>query len=277
SQRAGRRVRLHPPKRGLKVRWLEMTRENAAQALRMKLTHREGVAGQLAALGEALALPTPPRRIECFDISHTRGEATVASCVVFGPEGPSKAEYRRFNIDGIEPGDDYGAMRQALERRFKRVKAGETPIPDVLLIDGGKGQLAQAEEVLALLEVVVPAVVGVAKGADRRAGQERLFRGGDPQADLLPPDSPALHLIQRVRDEAHRFAITGHRRSRAKARQGSVLDEIPGLGPARRRALLKQFGGLKGVQLAGLDDLAAVQGIGPHLAQVIYDCLHAAQ
>lgn len=277
TERAGRRVRLHRPQRGLKVRWLEMTHENATQALRMKLTHREGVAGQLAALGEALGLPAPPRRIECFDISHTGGEATVASCVVFGPEGPSKTEYRRFNIEGVEPGDDYGAMRQALERRFRRIKAGESPIPDVLLIDGGKGQLAQAEEVLRTLEVAVPAVVGVAKGADRRAGQERLFRLGDPQADLLPADSPALHVIQRVRDEAHRFAITGHRRSRAKARQGSVLDEIPGLGPARRRALLKQFGGLKGVQLAGLDDLAAVQGIGPHLAQVIYDCLHAAQ
>jgi excinuclease ABC subunit C len=194
--------------------------------------------------------------------------------VVFGPEGPSKTEYRRFNIEGIEPGDDYGAMRQALERRFRRIKAGESPIPDVLLIDGGKGQLAQAEAVLAALGVEVPAVVGVAKGADRRVGQERLFRLGEEYADLLPPDSPALHVVQRVRDEAHRFAITGHRRSRAKARQGSVLDDVAGLGPARRRALLKQFGGLKGVQLAGLEDLAAVQGIGPHLAQVIYDHLH---
>ena len=275
SARAGRKVKLHRAQRGLKAKWLEVTRENAEQALKMKLTHRAGVAGQLAALGEALGLAAPPRRIECFDISHTGGEATVASCVVFGPEGPSKTEYRRFNIEGIEPGDDYGAMRQALERRFRRIKAGESPIPDVLLIDGGKGQLAQAEEVLAALGVVVPAVVGVAKGADRRVGQERLFRLGEEYADLLPPDSPALHVVQRVRDEAHRFAITGHRRSRAKARQGSVLDDVAGLGPARRRALLKQFGGLKGVQLAGLDDLAAVQGIGPHLAQVIYDHLHA--
>ncbi len=276
STRAGHKVKLHRAQRGLKVKWLEVTRENAEQALRMKLSHRAGVAGQLAALGEALGLPVPPRRIECFDISHTGGEATVASCVVFGPEGPSKTEYRRFNIEGIEPGDDYGAMRQALERRFKRIKAGESPLPDVLLIDGGKGQLAQAETVLAQLGVVVPAVVGVAKGADRRVGQERLFRMGAEHADLLPPDSPALHVVQRIRDEAHRFAITGHRRSRAKARQGSVLDDVPGLGPARRRALLKQFGGLKGVQLAGLRDLAAVQGIGPHLAQVIYDHLHAA-
>jgi excinuclease ABC subunit C len=274
AERVGHRVVVHRARRGLKTRWLELTRENAANALRMRVATHAGIEQQLGALGGALGLATPPRRIECFDISHTRGESTVASCVVFGPEGPVKADYRRFNIEGVEPGDDYGAMRQALERRYRRVKAGEAPVPDVLLIDGGPGQLAQATEVLAELGVAVPAVVGVAKGADRRPGQERLFLPGQETPLLLPPDSRALHVVQRVRDEAHRFAIAGHRARRAKTRQSSVLEEVPGLGPGRRRELLKQFGGLQGVLRAGIEDLARVRGIGQRLAATIYAHLH---
>ena len=164
------------------------------------------------------SLPAPPARIECFDVSHTMGERTVASCVVFGRDGPLKSDYRRFNIEGLAPGDDYGAMRQALSRRYARIKKGEAPMPDLLLIDGGAGQLAEAVKVLSELEIEGVAVAGVAKGADRRPGQERLFLPHQDLPIILPPDSPALHLIQRIRDEAHRFAITGHRQRRAKAR-----------------------------------------------------------
>jgi len=274
TERAGHAVRLQHAKRGLKVRWLELTRENAEQALRMRAASRASVAAGLAAVAEALGLPAPPNRIECFDVSHTSGESTVASCVVFGPEGPQKSQYRRFNISGLEPGDDYGALRQALTRRYRRLKAGEAPLPDVLLIDGGPGQLAQAAEVLQELEIQVPAVVGVAKGADRRVGQERLFLLGREAPTILSADSRALHLIQRVRDEAHRFAIAGHRGRRARARATSVLEEVPGLGPSRRRELLKQFGGLQGIAGAGVDDLSRVHGISRRLAEAIYEHLH---
>jgi excinuclease ABC subunit C len=213
--------------------------------------------------------------MECFDVSHTMGERTVASCVVFGPQGPLKSDYRRFNIERLAPGDDYGAMRQALSRRYSRIKKGEAPLPDLLLIDGGPGQLAEAVAVLKELEIDGLCVAGVAKGADRRPGQERLFLAGEEQPRILAPDSPALHLIQRIRDEAHRFAITGHRQRRAKARTHSVLETVPGLGPRKRRELLRQFGGLQGVTRAGVDDLAKVHGIGRKLAQSIYDTLHA--
>jgi excinuclease ABC subunit C len=212
--------------------------------------------------------------LECFDVSHTQGEATNASCVVFGQEGAVKAEYRRYNIEGVERGDDYGALRQALLRRYRRRKQEEAPLPDVLLIDGGPGQLAEAVRVLRELGIAIPAVAGVAKGADRRAGQERIFLAGRESASILPPDSKALHLIQRARDEAHRFAISGHRRRRARSRQTSTLESIAGLGPARRRALLRHFGGLQGVLRAGEADLARAPGIGPALAQAIYEHLH---
>jgi excinuclease ABC subunit C len=274
SERAGHRVVVREAERGLKARWLEMTRHNAVEALRMRLATHAGIAEQLAALGAALGLSVPPARLECFDVSHTRGEATVASCVVFGVDGPIKADYRRFNIEGLAPGDDYGAMRQALERRYLRLRAGEAPLPDVLLIDGGPGQLREAGEALAALGVALPRVVGVAKGADRRVGQERLFLLGEEAPLILAPDSRALHVIQRVRDEAHRFAIAGHRARRAKARQGSILEEIAGLGPMRRRELLKHFGGLQGVRGAGIDDLLRVHGISRRLAEVIYERLH---
>jgi excinuclease ABC subunit C len=274
GERAGHRVQIHRAERGLKARFVEMTRDNAVQALKMRLATEAGIDEQLAGLGTALGLAAPPSRLECFDISHTRGEATVASCVVFGREGAQKADYRRFNLEGLTPGDDYGAMRVALARRYRRIKAGEAKVPDVLLIDGGPGQLAEAGRVLAELEVAVPAVVGVAKGPDRRVGQERLFLLGSDTPLILPPDSRALHLIQRIRDEAHRFAIAGHRARRAKARQASVLEEVQGLGPARRRELLKRFGGLQGVLGAGVEDLARVRGIGRRLAEAIYERLH---
>ena len=274
GERAGHKVTIHMASRGLKARWLQMTLDNASEALKMRLATQAGVDQQLREVGAALGMEQTPARIECFDISHTRGEATVASCVVFGSDGPLKADYRRFNLEGLAPGDDYGAMHQALSRRYRRVKAGEAKLPDVLLIDGGSGQLGQAAAVLAELGVQVPRVVGVAKGADRRPGQERLFLLGSDLPLILPADSRALHLIQRVRDEAHRFAIAGHRARRAKSRQVSVLEDIPGLGPARRREILKQFGGLHGVLGAGIDDLARIRGIGRGLAEAIYARLH---
>ncbi len=274
SERASHPVHIRRAARGLASRWMAMTYTNASQALRMRALNRVGIESHLEALRQDLQMPEAPHRIECFDISHTRGEGTVASCVVFGPEGPIKAEYRRFNIAGIEPGDDYGAMRQVLTRRYTRIKAAEVPMPDVLLIDGGKGQLTQAMEVLHALELPGLAIVAVAKGADRKPGQERLFIPGRDEPIVLPPDSASLHLVQRIRDEAHRFAITGHRRRRARRHNESALEAIPGLGPARRRELLKQFGGLQGILRAGVDDLVQVRGIGRPLAQLIYEHLH---
>jgi excinuclease ABC subunit C len=251
-----------------------LARQNAGNALGMRLASQASLDEQFADLSAFLGLAGPLRRIECFDISHTQGEATNASCVVFDPAGPMKGEYRRYNIAGIAAGDDYGAMRQALTRRYRRRQQEQSPLPDLLLVDGGKGQLAEAAAVLEQLGIALPAVAAVAKGADRRAGQERIFLLGRDTASILPPDSKALHLIQRARDEAHRFAISGHRRSRARSRQTSMLEAVPGLGPARRRALLKQFGGLQGVLRAGTEDLARAPGIGPALAQAIFEHLH---
>jgi excinuclease ABC subunit C len=276
SQRMERTVRIRPSVRGVRARWLEMARTNAELGLKMRRATEATSAEQLLAVAEVFGLPAAPSRIECFDVSHTMGERTVASCVVFGPEGPLKSDYRRFNIEGLAPGDDYGALRQALSRRYARIKKGEAPMPDLLLIDGGPGQLAEAKKVLQELEISGVAVAGVSKGADRRPGQERLFLADHEIPIVLPPDSPALHLIQRVRDEAHRFAITGHRQRRAKARTQSILETVPGLGPRKRRELLRQFGGLQGVSRAGIDDLAKVHGISRKLAQSIYDTLHAA-
>jgi excinuclease ABC subunit C len=274
SQKMERSVRIRSGVRGIRARWLEMARTNAELGQKMRRATEATSIEQLRALAEVFGADTPPQRIECFDVSHTMGERTVASCVVFGPEGPMKSDYRRFNIEGLAPGDDYGALRQALSRRYARIKRGEAPLPDLLLIDGGPGQLAEAVRVLNEMEIEGVRLAGVAKGADRRPGQERLFVPGQESPLVLPPDSPALHLIQRVRDEAHRFAITGHRQRRAKARTQSVLETVPGLGPRRRRELLKQFGGLQGVARAGVDDLAKVHGISRKLAQAIYETLH---
>ena len=271
---AGHAVEVRHPARGLAARWVDLTHENATQALRMRHSQRAGIEEMLAELTRELDLPEPPARIECFDISHTGGEGTVASCVVFGPEGALKKEYRRFNITGVTPGDDYGALRQALERRYRHVRAGEVPAPDLLLIDGGAGQIGEVHTVLAELGFSDLTLIGIAKGPDRRPGQERLFVYGAPGAVTLEAHSPALRLIQRIRDEAHRFAITGHRRRRARRYNESVLEVVPGLGPAKRRALLKHFGGLQGVMRAGVADLTQVAGIGATLARSLYDHLH---
>ncbi len=253
--------------------WLEMAEANARVAIEARARGGERARTQLQELAAALDLPEPPRRIECFDISHTMGEATVASCVVWEGEGMNPSQYRRYHIEGITPGDDYAAMRQVLTRRYERVAEGEAPRPDLVLIDGGKGQLEVAARVLDELGLELP-LVGVAKGEARKPGLETLVFA-DGRAPLqLPPSSPALHLIQTVRDEAHRFAITGHRARRAKARTGSRLEDIPGIGPKRRKALLAAFGGLDGVKEATVEDLCRVPGIDRQLAQTLYNALH---
>ncbi len=259
---SGRSVHLHRSGRGLPGRWLELAEENARQALRMRADRHDSVARALEALTLALPLPRAPERIECFDISHTGGEGTVAACVVFGPDGAVKRAYRRYNIEGVAPGDDYAALEQALARHGARIVSGDLPRPDLLLIDGGAGQLRAAEQGLARAKCEGLILLGISKGPDRRPGQERLHWPGDSVARTLPPDSPALHLLQRIRDEAHRFAITGHRRRRARRYTESILETVPGLGPARRRALLVHFGGLPGVLRAGIADLERVPGVG---------------
>ena len=277
TTRMGHKVAIRNRVRGDRARWLQMARTNAEQGLGLKVASNATIRRQFVALGEVLGLEEPPQRLECFDISHTSGEATVASCVVFNTAGPMKSDYRRFNLSPDSAGDDYGAMSEALRRRYERVKKGEVPMPDVLFVDGGKGQLAEAMKVLDALELDWLTVVAVAKGRARRPGAERLFRPGSDRPLQLPPDSPALLLIQQIRDEAHRFAITGHRQRRAKTRRKSPLEHIPGLGPKRRRELLRQFGGLQGVVGAGIDDLAKVRGISRRLAETIYNELHVEQ
>ena len=257
------------------ARWLEMATHDARQALAARLASRETTAKRLANLQALLYLPSPPTRMECFDVSHTQGEATMAACVVFGAEGPLKSDYRRFAIQGIERGDDYAALKQALSRRYRRLKQGEASMPDILFIDGGKGQVSQARQVLAALQVTTVRLIGVAKGEGRRPGLEKLILSGQDEPVILPPESPALHLIQQIRDEAHRFAITGHRQRRARSRNRSVLEDIPGLGPKRRQSLLKHFGGMRGVSRAGVEELMKTPGISRRLAQTIYDTLHA--
>ncbi len=274
GQKAERRVRIRRQVRGQRRHWLEMARSNARLALEARLASRDSAARRIEALGEALGLDEPPSRMECFDISHTSGELTVASCVVFNQEGPLKSDYRRFNIQDITAGDDYAAMRQALQRRYARIQKEDGMLPDILFIDGGKGQLGIAREVLAELGVDEVLLVGVAKGPDRKPGMEQLFIGDDPRPLLLSGDSPALHLIQQIRDEAHRFAITGHRQRRGKRARGSTLEDIPGIGPKRRRQLLNRFGGLAELSSAGVEDIARVDGISRRLAERIYAHLH---
>ena len=274
SAKAGRKVRIARPERGAKQRLLEMAAGTAQQALSTRMMEAASMDQRLLELQQALDLEQPPRRMECFDISHTMGEKAVASCVVFNEEGPLKAAYRKFNIEGITPGDDYAAIKQAVARRYARIKGGEVQSPDVLFIDGGKGQLGAAMEALAELEIENLRVVAIAKGPTRRPGLEQLILPEQEQPLVLAPDSPALHLIQRIRDEAHRFAITGHRARREKARLTSGLEVIEGLGPARRRALLKTLGGLPQVKRAGVDDLAKVEGISRTLAERIYAHFH---
>jgi excinuclease ABC subunit C len=279
TQHAGRAIELKSSVRGDRAQFLQMAERNAQASLTARLASRQTLGARFDDLQKVLDLPAPPRRIECFDISHTMGELTVASCVVFGPEGPEKSHYRRFNIAGITPGDDYAAMHQALTRRFRKVAEGEGARPDLLLIDGGSGQVAQALDVLRELGVSGVEVVGVAKGPGRRAGEETLvlarMASGSLGRELHPgSSSPALHLVAAVRDEAHRFAISGHRKRREKARERSALEDVPGIGARRRSALLKAFGGMQGVESAGVEELMQVRGIDRGLAERIYASLH---
>ncbi len=254
--------------------WVEMAQTNAALAIESRLRESGRAGAQLDALQAALEMTERPNRIECFDISHTQGEATVASCVVWEGEGMKKSEYRRFNISGITGGDDYAAMRQALTRRYEKVAAGESVRPDLILIDGGKGQVGVAWEVLTELGLTSIAMVGVAKGEERKAGLEQLIWPAGMRPPLaLGGEHPALHLIQTVRDEAHRFAITGMRARRSKTRLSSRLEDIPGIGPTRRKKLIETFGGLSGVREATVEDLCRVEGINRKIAEQIYNTL----
>lgn len=278
SLQANRRVQLQHQVRGERTRWIEMARQNASHAINVRVSTHATMQKRVEALQEALKLDEAPQRMECFDISHTQGERTVASCVVFDQNGAVKSDYRRYNIDGITAGDDYAAMHQAVMRRYQKIQAGEGRLPDILFIDGGKGQVTQAKEVFDELQIADVMIIGVAKGPTRKAGLETLqisaCLSDRDQTFILPADSAALHLIQQIRDEAHRFAITGHRQRRNKARTRSVLEDIDGLGPKRRQQLLRQFGGLQEVARAGVDDLASVPGISRLLAQKIYDAFH---
>ncbi|AYN94377.1 excinuclease ABC subunit UvrC [Pseudomonas sp. LTJR-52] len=261
--------------RGTRARWQQLAVTNAEQALNTRLANRQHMAARFEALTDVLGLAEAPQRLECFDISHSSGEATVASCVVFGPEGPIKSDYRRYNIEGVTAGDDYAAMHQALTRRFSKLKDGEGKMPDILLVDGGKGQLAMARDVLQELAVPDLVLLGVAKGVTRKPGLETLYLNDPSNEFSLPGHSPALHLIQQIRDEAHRFAITGHRARRGKARRTSTLEDVAGVGPKRRRELLKYFGGLQELNRASVDEIAKAPGISKKLAEQIYAALHS--
>jgi excinuclease ABC subunit C len=274
ASHAGHVVTISPHVRSERAKWLQMAMVNVANALQSKLSDKQGMYARYLSLQEVLGTQEVPARLECFDISHTQGDFTVASCVVFDREGPVKSAYRRFNIEGITPGDDYAAMYQAVARRFKRLIKGEQQVPDILFIDGGKGQVGVAEKALAELSVNNVMIVGVSKGPDRKAGMEKMILPGQEQPIDINAGASALLLIQHIRDEAHRFAITGHRARRAKAKQESVLETIAGLGPKRRQILLKQFGGMQGIARAGVDALCSVDGISRQLAQRIYDTFH---
>lgn len=275
SELRGRDLSISYRVRGNRARWQQLAVTNAEQALTARLANRQHTAARFEALAVALELPEVPTRLECFDISHSSGEATVASCVVFGQEGAVKSDYRRYNIENVTAGDDYAAMHQALTRRFSKLKEGEGKLPDILLVDGGKGQLNMAREVLQELAVPDLLLLGVAKGVTRKPGLETLYLNDAAHEFTLPADSPALHLIQQIRDEAHRFAITGHRARRGKARRTSTLEEIPGVGPKRRRELLKHFGGLQELTRASSEEIAKVPGVSKKLAESIYDSLHS--
>jgi len=281
--KAERKITLSYRLRGDRVRWVDMAMRNAQHALSTHLASKAGIQKRVLALQEELNLDYIPARMECFDISHTMGEATVASCVVFGLEGAIKSEYRRYNINDIVGGDDYAAMKQVLQRRFKKVvnknDTEESKLPDILFIDGGKGQVTQAVDVLSELQISGVDIIGVTKGEGRRQDMDKLTvltENTDKKEDLfLPAHSSALHLVQQIRDEAHRFAISGHRQRRQKARNTSPLEGIAGLGPKRRQDLLKQFGGIRAITRASADELSKVNGISAKLAEKIYDVFHS--
>jgi excinuclease ABC subunit C len=274
SERSGRKVRIQSHPRSHRKQWLELAGRNALNSLHMRSSETSRISKQFESLAELLCFEDMPQTIECFDISHTSGHKTVASCVVFGLDGPVKSGYRRYKLKGFEPGDDYAAMREVLSRRYRKMQKEEGHLPDLIIVDGGKGQLGIAKEVLADCGLSDIPLMGVAKGPSRRAGYEEWVLPIAPHSLQPGPESPASHLIQQVRDEAHRFAITGHRGRRQKAAVHSVLEDIPGVGARRRRALLTHFGGLQGVRKAGIDELAGIPGINQQLARRIFKALH---
>lgn len=272
NDKAGRNVQLTQDVRGQRARWLSLARDNAKLNLRSHLADKSHMLARFQNLQDAVGLDEMPQRLECFDISHTMGEATVASCVVFDTSGPQNSLYRRFNIDGITGGDDYAAMEQALRRRYTRLIKGEGEMPDLLIIDGGLGQVRRALAVLAELQIDSVKTLGIAKGVERISGEERFFLG--ETEIVIDGRSEAGHLLQHIRDEAHRFAITGHRAQRGKKRRQSELEQIVGVGPKRRRQLLLHFGSPAGVRGASVEELAKVPGISGNIADQIYSALH---
>jgi len=274
KQSTNKTIKITANVRGDRSRWLQMAQVSAEQALQTRVAGDAQIEQQLYMLGQALGLNGNIKRIECFDVSHTQGEGTVASCVVFDASGPVKALYRRFKIKTAAPGDDYAAMEEALQRHFVSLQEKHGVFPDLIIIDGGKGQLSRAEKVSKELALNGVNLLGIAKGPERKPGLEKLYMAPDAREIFLEPDSKALHLLQRIRDEAHRFAITGHRQQRAKRQLHSVLEDIPGIGAQRRRELLRQFGGLQEVQCATVEELAAVPGISLVLAKRIYAALN---
>ncbi len=274
SHLAERKVKILTQVKTNKSAWINMANNNATQLLKSKLEAKTHTQKRMQMLMDELSLDRLPIRMECFDISHFQGEETVASCVVFEQGIAKKTDYRRFNINDVAKGDDYAAIEQAVRRRFKRLVKEEARLPDLLLIDGGKGQLNQAQKVLEDLDISDVTLISVAKGSDRKVGMEQIFFPSEAIAKRLEEDSPALHLIQAIRDEAHRFAITGHRGKRDKKRKTSTLEGVSGVGAKRRRAIIQHFGGLQEVNRAGVEDLIEVDGINKSLAISIYDYLH---
>ena len=272
--RVGRKIDVRDSVRGFRAKWLQLAQRTAEQNLAGKLASKKTIEQRFESLRETMALEATPQRLECFDISHSSGEAVVASCVVFDSNGPVKSDYRRFNIEGITGGDDYAAMEQAIRRRYTRLMKGEGKLPDILLIDGGKGQIGVAKEVLSDLAVVGVLVLGVAKGTTRKPGLETLILADQNNKVIARPQQAALHLIQQIRDEAHRFAITGHKARRDKKRRTSPLEGIAGVGPTRRRDLLKHFGGIAEVRKASVADLMKVDNINKKVAEAIYSALY---
>lgn len=275
SDAATRKVEISRPQRGDKTKWIRMAEASGLQAMMVRLYTQSNMNDRLIALQKTLHLKTLPTRIECFDVSHTQGESAVASCVVFNRQGALKSDYRRFNLKNIRPGDDVAAMHEVLKRRFKRLQETGAVLPSLVLIDGGKTQLHAARKALDTLEIQGVILVGVSKGPGRKPGFETLHREGEPPMHL-PSDSLALHLIQQIRDEAHRFAISGHRAKREKTRRQSSLEFIPGIGLKKRRELLRYFGGIQGIAHASLDELSKVPGISRQLAERIFESLHDA-
>ena len=274
SAQCERSVEIVHARRGERRVWVEMAEQNALIAVESRIAQQATQESRLQALQQVLELAEPINRIECFDISHTMGEATVGSCVVYEHGAMKKSDYRRFNVACTDAGDDYAAMREVVQRRYRRVIDAEAAVPDLVLIDGGKGQLGVASEALTELGLTDVQLIGVAKGEERKPGLEQLWRPGREWPLELAPSHPALHLIQQIRDEAHRFAIQGHRARRGKARTGSVLEKVDGVGAKRRQRLLTRFGGLKGLLSASVDDLAQVEGVSRTLAERIYQQLH---